>query len=178
MQILNSLHNYVSVFLSILNVYILKASLIDSFYWLCFLLSQLFLYLFSFMHFFRWCFIYLFHCWCGGKGCSLFINSLNYQQALKLSAKQGRDKFIFSSTTFNLEHRPLCNVTLDSCLIFAEGYFYACLSIGLKQDQDQEEPSCFCKGLSSFALFSPRLSSNPGFHEYWGITWLSSLYVC
>lgn len=32
MQILNSLYNYVSVFFSILNVYILKASLIDSSY--------------------------------------------------------------------------------------------------------------------------------------------------
>lgn len=60
MQILNCLYNYVSVFFSILNVYILKAALIDSFYWLCFLLSQLFFYLFCFMHSFTWCFIYLF----------------------------------------------------------------------------------------------------------------------
>ena len=70
-------------------------------------------------------------------------------------SKEDKDKQIFSSTTFNLEYRPLGNVTLDSCWIFAEGSFYASLSIGLKQDQDQEEPSCFHKGLSSFALSLP-----------------------
>lgn len=60
-QVLNSYYNYASVFFSILNVYILKASPIDNFYWLFFLLPQLFLYLFCFIHFFIWYVIYLFH---------------------------------------------------------------------------------------------------------------------
>ena len=51
-------------------------------------------------------------------------------------SKEDTGKRISSGSTFNLEYRPLGNVTVGPCWIFAEGSFYACLSIGLKQDQD------------------------------------------
>lgn len=159
LQILNSLYNYVSVFLSILNVYIRKASWIDSFYWLCFLLSQLFLSLFCFMHFFLWCFTHLFHCWWGEEVALFLLTAWIISRHWSLVPnKADTDELIFSSTTFNLEYRPLSNVTLDSCWIFAEGSIYACLSIGLKQ-----EPSSICKDLSSFALSLPDFPAAPAF---------------
>lgn len=51
-------------------------------------------------------------------------------------SKEDTGERISSGSTFNLEYRPLGNVTVGPCWIFAEGSFYACLSIGLKQDQD------------------------------------------
>lgn len=139
-QILNSFYNYVSVFFSLLNVYILKASLIDSLHWLCFLLSQLFLYFFYFKHFFTWGFIRLFTLLLMWKGkVDLFLLTawiISRHRGLAPSKEPTDELIFFSRTTFNLEYRPLDNVTPDSCWIFAEGFFYACLSIGLKWDQD------------------------------------------
>ena len=137
MQILNSIYNYVSVFFSILNVYILKTSSINSIYWLCFILSQLFLYLFCLMHFFTWCFIYIFIVDVGEKAALFLLTAWIVSRHWGLApSKEDTGERISSGSTFNLEYRPLGTVTVGPCWIFAEGSFYACLSIGLKQDQD------------------------------------------